>query len=93
MVEFRSFAQETKPCELLLRRAYDIANSYELVHMEFMNIKRMLSRNRYPNNFWTDAFSNSLTENTVSRNNVVHRLNPLLTRICFITTTVFGFYI
>ena len=35
----------------LLRRAYDIANSYELVHTEFMNIKRMLSRNGSPNNF------------------------------------------
>jgi len=34
-----------------LRRAYDIANSYELVHTEFMNIKRMLSRNGSPNNF------------------------------------------
>jgi len=29
----------------LPRRAYDIASSYELVHTEFMNIKRMLSRN------------------------------------------------
>jgi len=35
----------------LLRRAYDIASSYQLVHTEFMNIKRMLSRNGYPNNF------------------------------------------
>jgi len=25
----------------------------------FINIKRMLSRNGYPNNFWTVAFSNS----------------------------------
>ena len=50
MVEFRSVAQETKPCQLL-RRAYDIASSYQLVHTEFMNIKRMLSRNGYPNNF------------------------------------------
>ena len=30
-----------------------------------------------PTIFWTVAFSNSYTENTVSRNNVVHRLNPL----------------
>ena len=35
----------------LLRRGYDIASSYQLVHMEFMNIKRMLSCNGYPNNF------------------------------------------
>jgi len=35
----------------LLRRSYDIDSSYELVHTEFMNIKRMLSRNGYPNNF------------------------------------------
>jgi len=35
----------------LLRRAYDIASSYQLVHTEFMNIKRLLSRNGYPNNF------------------------------------------
>ena len=35
----------------LLRRAYDIASSYQLLHTEFMNIKRMLSRNGYPNNF------------------------------------------
>jgi len=62
----------------LLRRAYDIASSYQLVHTEFMNIKRMLSRNGCPDNFWTVAFSNSSTENTLSRNNVMHRLNPLL---------------
>jgi len=35
----------TKPCQLYS------ASSYELVHMEFMNIKRMLSRNGFPNNF------------------------------------------
>jgi len=35
----------------LLRRTYDIASSYQLVHTEFMNIKRMLSRNGYPNKF------------------------------------------
>jgi len=35
----------------LLRRAYDIASSYQLVHTEFMNIKRMLSRIGYSNNF------------------------------------------
>jgi len=35
----------------LLRREYDIASSYQLVHTELMNIKRMLSRNGYPNNF------------------------------------------
>ena len=51
MVEFRSVDQETKPCQLSTPRAYDIANSYQLVHTEFMNIKRMLSRNGYPNNF------------------------------------------
>jgi len=62
----------------LLRRAYDTVSSYELVHTECMNIKRMLSRNGYPNNFWTVAFSNSYTVKTVSHNNVVHRLNPLL---------------
>jgi len=62
----------------LLRRAYDIASSYQLVHREFMIIKRILSRNGYPDNFWTFAASNSYTENTVSRNNVMHRLNPLL---------------
>ena len=43
MVEFHSIA--------LLCRAYDIASSCELVHTEFINIKRMLSRNGYPNNF------------------------------------------
>jgi len=43
----------------LLRRAYDIASSHQLVHTEFLNIKRMLSRNGYSNNFWTVAFSNS----------------------------------
>jgi len=31
-----------------------------------------------PTIFWTVAFSNSWTENKVSRNNVMHRLNPLL---------------
>ena len=36
----------------LLRRAYDIASSYRLVHTEFMNIKRMLSRNGYPQQFF-----------------------------------------
>jgi len=35
----------------LLCRAYDIASSCELVHTEFINIKRMLSRNGYLNNF------------------------------------------
>ena len=35
----------------LLRRACDIASSYQLVHTEFMNIKWILSRNGYPNNF------------------------------------------
>ena len=35
----------------LLRRAYVIASSNQLVHTEFMNIKRMLSRNGCPNNF------------------------------------------
>ena len=35
----------------LLRRAYDIASSYQLVHTEFMNIKRMLSRNGCPEKF------------------------------------------
>jgi len=34
----------------LLRRAYDIDRSYELVHTEFMNNKRMLSRNGHSNN-------------------------------------------
>ena len=31
-----------------------------------------------PTTFWTVAFSNSLTENTVSHDNVTHRLNPLI---------------
>ena len=35
----------------LLRRAYDIASSNQLVHTEFMNIKRMLSRHGNPNIF------------------------------------------
>jgi len=35
----------------LLPRAYDIVSSYQLVHTEFMDIKRMLSRNEYPNKF------------------------------------------
>ena len=35
----------------LLRCAYDIVSSYQLVHTEFTNIKRMLFRNGYPNNF------------------------------------------
>ena len=35
----------------LLRRTYDIASSYQLVHREFINIKRMLSRNGYPDKF------------------------------------------
>jgi len=61
----------------LIRCAYDIPSSYELIHTEFVNIKRMLSRNVLPNNFWTDAFSNSLRENTGSHNKVTHRLNPL----------------
>jgi len=49
LVSFRWTGNET--LSTLLRRAYDIVNSYELVHTEFMNIKRMLSRNGYPNNF------------------------------------------
>jgi len=32
-----------------LRHAYDIASSYELMHTEFINIKRMLSRKDYLN--------------------------------------------
>ena len=51
MVEFYSIAQETKPCILFTPPAYNIASSYQLVHTEFMNIKAMLSRNGYPNNF------------------------------------------
>jgi len=35
----------------LLRRAYDIASSYQLVHTKFINMKRMLSRNGYPDKF------------------------------------------
>ena len=43
----------------LLCYTYDIASSYKLMHTEFMNVDRILSRNGYPNNFWTVAFSNS----------------------------------
>jgi len=60
MVWFRAVAQESKPCQLFtLYGAYDITSFYELVHTDFMNIKRMLSRNGYHNNFWNVAFSNS----------------------------------
>jgi len=44
----------------LLRRAYHIASSYQLVHTEFINIKRRLSRTGYPHNFFDRCILQSL---------------------------------
>jgi len=43
-----------------------------------MNIKRMFARNGYSNNFLDRCIQQFLNRNAVSRNNAMHRLNPLL---------------
>jgi len=48
---FVPFNRKRNLVNSLLRRAYGIASSYALMHTEFVNIKRMLSRNGYPGRF------------------------------------------
>jgi len=47
---FVPFHKKRNLVSSLLRNGYNFASSYQLVHTEFMNIKRMLSRNGHPGN-------------------------------------------
>ena len=77
----------------LLRHAYNIASSYQLVHWEFMNIKRMLSRSGYPDKFLDRCIQQFLNKKYVVTQQRCTGWSLSSTQICFITTTVFGFYI
>ena len=62
----------------LLHRAYDIASSYKLVHTEYMNVKRMLSRNGCSNNFLDRCIQQSQAQNTVSHDNIRQELSSFI---------------
>jgi len=72
----------------LLRRAYDIASTCELLYAELINVKRMLCCNSYTSDFWTVAFSNFWTESTVLHNAMTHWLS--FTQMYIITSTYLG---